>query len=373
MEPLRVLQISFAMDMGGAETLLMNLYRNIDRTKVQFDFLLHCSHESAYEKEILSLGGLIYKIPRYLGYNKFTYERALTAFLKVHPEHIIIHDHLMDSASETLKIAKKLGRITIAHSHAASAPFSLKDIYRFFFRRNLWKIADYRFACSEEAGKWLYRGKADFMILKNGIDTARFKFNDNIRNSIRNNLGIENKTRVIGIVGRLDAIKNHARLLKIMSSLVSCLHDSVLLIVGDGPLEKELKSTVKKLELDNKVIFTGPRTDVNELLMAMDCFALPSLSEGLGIVLVEAQATGLPCVFSDVVPKDVDLIPELIHRVSLSDSDETWAKTILTSHPLNDRGCAWETVKNEGYDIKNSAEQIQSFYLGLLEEKCVSV
>ena len=291
MEPIRVLQISYAMDLGGAETLLMNLYRNIDRTKVQFDFLLHCPNESAYEKEILSLGGKIYKIPRYLGFNKFSYERQLKEFLTAHPEHIIIHDHLMDSASETLRVAKKLGRITIAHSHAASAPFSLKDIYRFFFRRNLWNIADYRFACSNEAGKWLYRGKADFTILKNGIITDRFKFSEKIREIKRKEFGIEDSTRIIGTIGRMVENKNQLRLLDIMKSLLSIDDKSVLMIIGEGPLEGKLKATAKKLKLEKKVIFTGPRTDANELLMAMDCFVLPSLSEGLGIVLIEATWT----------------------------------------------------------------------------------
>ena len=365
MKPLRVLQISYAMDLGGAETLLMNLYRNVDRSMVQFDFLLHCPTESVYEKEILSLGGKIYRIPRYLGFNKISYERELTGFLKSHPEHIIIHDHLMDSASETLRIAKRLGRITIAHSHAASAPFALKDIYRFFFRRNLWKIANYRFACSEEAGKWLYRNKADFMLLRNGIETSRFRYSEETRTLVRKKLGIENSTLVIGIVGRLDEIKNHMRLLKIMSCLVSFQGNPTLLIIGDGPLEKELKETTRKLKLDEKVIFTGPRRDVAELLTAMDCFVLPSVSEGFGIAIIEAQASGLPCVFTDTIPKAVDLIPQLIHRVSLSESDEIWAQAILSSRPLENRENAWKTVADKGYDITDSARQLQSFYLGI--------
>ena len=373
MQPIRVLQISYAMDLGGAETLLMNLYRNIDRTKVQFDFLLHCPDESAYEKEILSLGGKIYRIPRYLGINKFSYERNLSGFLKAHPEHLIIHDHLMDSASETLRIAKKLGRITIAHSHAASTPFSLKDIYRFFFRRNLWKIADYRFACSNEAGRWLYRGKADFIILKNGIITNRFEFSERTREIKRKEFGIDDSTKIVGTIGRMVEDKNQIRLLEIMKNLISVDAKSVLVIIGEGPLESKLKSVTKKLNLEDKVIFTGSRTDANELLVSMDCFVLPSKSEGLGIVLIEAQATGLPCVFSDVVPKEVDLIPELIHRVSLSDSDDSWTKTILCSHPLDNRECACKAVADKGYDIKDSTEQLQKFYLDLSEGRCASV
>lgn len=373
MEPIRVLQISYAMDLGGAETLLMNLYRNIDRTKVQFDFLLHCPNESAYEKEILSLGGKIYKIPRYLGFNKFSYERQLKEFLTAHPEHIIIHDHLMNSAAETLKVAKRLGRTTIAHSHIADVPFSLSKVFRFLFHFNLWKIADYRFACSEKAGKWLYRDKADFTILRNGIMTERFKYSERIREKKRKELCLDKSAMVIGTVGRLVNQKNQGRLLNIVKRIVELKGNTKLLLVGEGPLDAELRKTAKKLKLDDNVLFTGPRTDINELLSSMDVFVLPSLYEGLGIVLVEAQASGLPCVFTDTIPKDVDLVPELIHRVSLSDSDDIWAHTILSSHPLENRECAWKTVADNGYDIKDSAEQLQEFYLGLSEERCASI
>ena len=172
--PIRILQVSYSMDLGGAETLIMNLYRNIDRTKVQFDFLLHAEEESAYEEEIIKLGGKIYRIPRFLGYNKLSYDKALREFLSNHPEHIIIHDHLMDSASETFHIAKKMGRITISHSHTEIIEKSLEERIRFFFRKDLYKHADYRFACSNKAGEWLYRNKADFSVIKNGIETDKY-------------------------------------------------------------------------------------------------------------------------------------------------------------------------------------------------------
>ena len=135
MEPVRILQINYSMDLGGAETLIMNIYRKIDRSKVQFDFLLHCPEESAYEKEINSLGGRIFRLPRYKVFNKLSYERHLKCFLEDHPEFEIIHAHMMDSASETLRTAKKLGRKTIAHSHTAGVPFSTEEMIRFFFRR----------------------------------------------------------------------------------------------------------------------------------------------------------------------------------------------------------------------------------------------
>ena len=272
----------------------------------------------------------------------------------------------MNSAAETLRVAKKQGRITIAHSHIADVPFSLSKVFRFLFHFNLWKIADYRFACSEKAGKWLYRDKADFMILRNGIMTERFKYSDTIREAKRKELSLNKSAKVIGTVGRLVNQKNQGRLLSIMKRIAELNENTKLLLIGEGPLEAELRKTAKRLNLEDKVLFTGPRTDINELLSSMDVFVLPSLYEGLGIVLVEAQASGLPCVFTDTIPKDVDLVPELIHRVSLSDSDENWAKTILSCQPLKNRDCAWKTVADNGYDIKDSAELLQKFYLELV-------
>lgn len=347
----------------------MNLYRNIDRSKVQFDFLLHCSEESAYEKEILSMGGRIFRIPRYLGYNKRSYEKNLTDFLLSHPVYTIVHDHLMDSAAETLKVVKKLGRIAVAHSHAAPDSFSLTDVYRFFFRRNLWKIADYRFACSDAAGRWLYRNKADFTVLNNGINTENFRFSKEIRTSERSEFKIKETTRLYGNVGRLDKSKNQIRLLEIMKQILMFQPDSRLMLVGKGPLEKQIRETIVRMNMQDKVILTGPRKDVNELLCAMDSFIFTSVSEGLGIALVEAQASGLPCIFTDTIPKEVDLIPELIHRVSLSEPDETWANTAIKASPSNDRINAWKIIADKGYDIKTSAIQLQKFYLGLLESK----
>lgn len=353
------------MDLGGAESLIMNLYRHIDRSRVQFDFLLHCPEGSAYEKEIRELGGRIFRIPRYLLYNKLSYEKNLTSFLGSHPEYRIIHDHLMDSASETLRVAGRMGRLTIAHSHTADVPFSAGELLRSFLRRDLWKIADYRFACSEEAGKWLYRGKADFTVLRNGIETKAFGFDMKERERVRKELGIPESAFVVGTVGRMVRYKNQARLPGIIGELEKTGTDTRLLLVGDGPEKEEIMKNAGRLGVSDHLIFTGPRKDVTGLLMGMDAFVLPSLYEGLGIVLVEAQASGLPCIFTDSIPADVDIIPELIHRVALSDPDSTWARTLLDVRPMENRETAAGTVEGKGYDIKTSASQLQEFYLSL--------
>ncbi len=364
MEPIRVLQISYEMNRGGAETLIMNLYRNIDRSLVQFDFLLSCPEGSAYEEEIRQLGGRIYRIPRFMGYNKISYDRNLTRFLKEHPEHHILHNHLMNSAAETLKVAKRLGRVAVAHSHIADVPLSPKVMMKRFFSRKLWKIADYRFACAKEAGLWLYRGKADFIVLNNGIDTARFKFDESIREKVRAEFGIGPKTRLIGTVGRMDPQKNQLRLLDIFRKTLEIQPDCKLMIIGIGDLESEIRAKIAADGLSDKVILTGARSDVNELLMGFDVFAFPSIYEGLGIVLVEAQASGLHCVFTDTIPKEVDLVPELLHRTSLSEPDAVWADRIVSvCGRKQDREACWRLIADKGYDIKSSAKRIQDFYL----------
>lgn len=356
---IRVLQISYDMGLGGAETLIMNIYRHIDRSKIQFDFLLHSPTESAYEKEIKELGGKIYRIKRYLGYNKLSYARNLKKFLNAHPEYNIIHDHLMNSASETFKVANKLGRITVAHSHIVESHWSPA----FFFYKNLWKIAKYRFACSDAAGKWLYRNKADFIVLRNGIETAKFAYNSEIRNKIRLELGIDDTTFLIGNIGRMVKQKNQLRLLDIFNEVLKKKPESKLIIIGDGPDKPMIEKKITELNLKNNVILAGLRTNVNQIMMAMDAFLFPSLFEGLGIVLVEAQASGLPCFFTNTIPKEADINNDLVYRIDLKESNETWANKLLSAKVETKREDAWKIVKDNGYDISDSASKLQSFYL----------
>lgn len=361
----RILQISYDMSRGGAETLIMNIYRNIDRSKIQFDFLLHSKEKSAYEDEITALGGKIYRIPRFLGYNRPFYDKNLEAFLLEHPEYTIIHDHLMDSATETFKIAKKLGRTTIAHSHITQNKLSLDNFIRFFFRKDIYKVSDYRMACSYDAGRWLYKGKADFIVLKNGIETDKFSFSLENRRKTRRNLNLGETGFVVGTVGRCVKQKNQKRVLEIFRDLYKKHRDSKLVLVGEGPLEKELKMRAKKSGIEKAVIFTGSIENTNEMYSAFDCFLFPSLYEGLGIVLVEAQANGLPCIISSNIPKDVDLIKPLIHRIDLKDDNNTWVEAIQESRPLENRAKASALIKKTGYDIKDVAEYIEDFYMSI--------
>lgn len=365
--PIRILQISYGMDRGGAETLIMNIYRNIDRTKVQFDFLLHNPERTAYEDEIESLGGRIYHIPRFLGWNKFSYDRSLRSFLTAHPEYTIIHDHLMDSAEETFKVAKKLKRVTIAHSHTVQNGHGIEDGIRFLFRRKLYEYTDICLACSKNAGLWLYRNKKDFIVINNGIDTETYRFSEEARNKKRKELGVDDETFLVGNVGRLVKDKNQERLIDIFAVFHKYNENSKLMIAGEGPMEEGIRNRIRQHNLDKAVMLMGARNDLEELYSAFDLFLFPSLNEGLGIVLVEAQASGLPCIFSSNIPEEVELIPELLSRVSLEASDEKWAEKIeeCWKKKTENRCKKYLSVKAAGFDIKESAKKMEGLYLSI--------
>lgn len=366
MSPTRILMVSFNMDRCGAETFIMNIYRAIDRTKVQFDFLLHCSYKSDYEDEIHSLGGRIYKVQPYKIYNKRAYDEELDAFFDSHPEYKIIHGHLYNRI-EYLAVAKKHGLITIAHSHNSSNGKGPKAWLLNFLHRNVNNVADYRFACSEESGKWLYKNK-DFKIIRNAINTVLFTYSDVARDNIRNELGIKQSTTVLGHVGRFMPVKQHSVLLSIFASYHKDNPDSVLLLVGEGPLMDSTKKQTESLGLKDSVIFAGSRSDVNHLLCAMDLFVLPSDHEGLPVTLVEAQCTGLPCIVPENITEEIH-VTKLLKKITGFDI-KTWkdaCEESLSSSSSYPRAKAYEEVKASGFDIKQTAEELQSFYLGLMD------
>lgn len=366
--PIRVLQVSWGMERGGAETLIMNIYRHIDRSKVQFDFLLSAGYKTAYEDEITALGGKIYHIKRFLGYNRFSYDKALRNFLSEHPEHIIIHDHLMDSASETFRVAKKMGRICVAHSHIAKTKKNVSSLIRFFFRHNLWKQADYRFACSTSAGKWLYRDKVEYTVLNNGIETEKYRYNKKKREEKREELTIKTSTVVVLNIGRMVEQKNQSRVLDIFCLFHSIHADSKLIIAGKGELEEKLRKRAENLSIENDVLFLGERDDIPDILSASDLLLFPSLFEGLGIVLIEAEANGLISLFSSHLPHEVDLDNDLFYRVALSESNNTWVEkmeeALMKENKIN-REEKYKLVEEKGYDIKESADKMERFYLAI--------
>ena len=359
--PIRVLHVVTYMGRGGLETMLMNYYRQIDRNRVQFDFLVHRSFTADYDPEIIKLGGKIYHLPRLNPLNPI-YLKKLDVFFEEHPEYQIIHVHQDCMSSVVLKEAERCGvRVRIAHSHSSNQSKDIKYLIKLFYRNYISNYATDLFACSADAGKWMFRG-APFSILNNAIDSREFKFNSEVRHAIREQTCVHDACTVIGHVGRFDAAKNQSFLLDVFSEIVKREPNAKLLLVGDGPLRKQIEKKAAGLGLSDRVIFTGVRSDVAELMQAMDILVFPSKNEGLPVTLVEAQAAGLPCVISDSIPKDAVITKNLVTTLSLQDSPEKWAEHVL-SRKQEARSDHSEEVKAAGFDIRETAKWLEEFYL----------
>jgi glycosyltransferase involved in cell wall biosynthesis len=365
---IRVLHVIGKMDRGGAETMIMNLYRNIDRSKIQFDFIVHSTDKSHYDDEIKSLGGKIYSIPRYTGKNHQLYKKAWRRFFEEHSEYRIIHGHVRSTASIYLKIAQKYNLVTISHSHNTSSGTGISSIVKKILQYPIRYTADYLFACSKSAGEWLFGKKAcqkaNFFIVNNAIDTKNFIYSQNVENYIKRKLNIEGKF-VIGHIGRFHPQKNHSLLIDIFQKLLEKNSDAILLLVGDGELRPKIKKKVQDLRLSDKVIFTGVRSDIPQLMQAMDLFVFPSLYEGLGIVAIEAQAAGIHCVVSDNVPEEA-FITNLIEKVPLNSSLDTWTEIILNYRHYKKRDTSNQII-SAGFDITETVRKLQKFYQDVIE------
>lgn len=368
--PIRVLCAFSTLDRGGAESMCMNLYRHIDREKVQFDFVKHTHNIGDFEDEIIKLGGRIFEAPRFYEYNLIAYKKWWKQHLRNHPEHKIIHGHYFSISDVFLQIAQDEGRITIGHSHSTETPseqieglfLTVKDIlYRKHVSR-IEKYSDYCFACSEVAGKWIFKNKP-VKVLNNAIDAELYKFNSEARNKIRQELGIE-KYFVLGTVGRIMTQKNPLGIVDIFSEVCKLRDDARLLWVGtyDTDMGRKAMQHAEELGIRDKIIFTGVVDNVYEMVQAMDCFIFPSFYEGLGIVAVEAQTAGLPCFISDVVPREVELT-ELCTFLPLGDYSR-WAEEII-KYDYSNRKTYHERVADVGYDIATTAKWLQYFYLSL--------
>ena len=371
-EPIRVLHVIGIMNRGGAETMIMNLYRNIDRSKVQFDFVENSSEPAVFDEEILSLGGRIYRCPHYNGKNHFTYVKWWNDFFKAHPgEYSIVHGHLGSTAAIYLSIAKKYGAYAIAHSHSSGTDHSLHSYLYRMMSYNTRNVADYFFACSEAAGKDRFGRKVisgdHYAVLNNAIDVNRFSYDPTVREAVRDELGIEQNQLVVGHIGRYTKEKNHEFILKIFSELKKLDSSVRLLMIGDGPLHTQIMQTAEQLNLSSAVIFTGVRSDVERLVQAMDVFAFPSLYEGLPVTMVEAQAAGLPCIISDKVPPECILTDGLVDIMPLSAAPDAWAWKILEKRDTT-RADRRAEIAAHGFDIITEAVKLQEFYLNAYEQ-----
>lgn len=363
-KPVRIAQIMGYMNGAGVETVVTNYYKFIDKSKIQFDFICCNGSTNIPYDEIKKQGGNVIIVPSYK--KIFSFCRKLEQVLKEN-DYKMVHSHINALSVFSLLAAKNAGiKVRIAHSHSSSnKKEKIRNVVKNFLRLFSKVFATDYIACSELAGRWLFGNKAyedgKVMILNNAIDLNKFLYNEKIRKSKRKELGISEDTFVVGHIGRFMKQKNHDYLMEIFNEIHKKNNDSLLLLAGQGPLLGEIKSKVSKLKLDNSVVFLGQRNDANELYQAFDLFILPSLYEGLPVVGIEAQVSGLPCLFSNDMTKETKML-KTTHFLSLDDSPEKWASEAIKY--LNyKRKNEKKEIENSGFDIEREAIKLQNYYL----------
>lgn len=367
--PISVLQVVTHMNRGGLESMLMNYYRAMDKDTIHFDFLTHrpASEKKDFDEEIESLGGRIYHLPRL---NPFSigYRKDLDSFFKEHKEEYdIIHVHQDCMSGLILKYAQKNGyKVRIAHSHNSMQDRNLKYLIKVLYKRIIPRYSTALLACSIGSGRWMF-GHNHFDVLYNAIDCERFRFDKNKRDIVRTELNITDEL-VIGNVGRFSPQKNHCYLVNLFAEFHKTNAKSLLLLVGDGNEKEDIVNEIERLGISDSVILTGTRKDIPDLLMAMDVFIFPSLYEGLPVTLIEAQATGLPCVISDSITDEV-ILSKLIKKCRLDDSAEEWISAINDYKCITDvaREEFCDLVSNSNYNINRESKKLEEYYIKSIE------
>lgn len=391
-KPIHVLHVLGGVGLGGAESRIMDLYRQMDTEKIQFDFLVHASavkrgfqemrradidvekrnkktdtsvrKPQFYDEEIQAMGGHIYVLPKFKVYNYFSYRKAVKAFFAAHNEFQVVQGHMTSTAGIYLPVAKKAGvPVTVAHARNAGVVKGLKGAATKFFRRGLAKKADYCFACSALAGQDVFGGEAmkagKVKIIHNAIDVGRFTYNEKVRQEVRSQLGISGEL-VLGHVGRFEYQKNHPYLLDVFAAVCKERPDARLLLLGDGEDRPAMEEKCRRLGVAGQVTFLGNRRDADRFYQAMDFFLLPSFFEGLPGVLVEAQAAGLRCIASDTVTREAKAT-ELVTYMSIQEQAGLWAREILSQADYERRDTA-EEMRKAGFDVRTQAEGYCRFY-----------
>ncbi|MGO4543332.1 glycosyltransferase family 1 protein [Paenibacillus sp. 2TAB23] len=365
--PLRVLHVVVNMNRGGAETLLMNMYRHIDRSKIQFDFLT-CK-EGVFDDEIRSLGGIIHRTPYITEAGHRGYLQGLDRFFLNHAEYKVVHSHMDKMSGFVLRAARRAAiPMRIAHSHNTSSEGSVPSrIYKWYAGTFVQSAATHYVACSIDAARWMFpRKEESVLVLQNGIATEKFIYSIETRSRLRKELSIPDDCFVVGHVGRFAHQKNHVQLIDMFHKLLEKRPNSRLLLVGDGPLKSEIERKVRDLRIEDHVMFLGVKSNINEMLQAFDVFVFPSYHEGLGIVVIEAQGAGLPCIISDTVPAEVDMGIGLVRFFSLKHADNG-INHIVEASKKTSREIPIGALAQKGYDIRQTVQKATSLYLSQFE------
>lgn len=370
MTPIKVLQVFTILNRGGAETNLMNYYRQMDRRIIQFDFLVHRQKKGAYEQEIQNLGGEIFRLPALHPTTIKHYKVAVREFFDENPGYQIIHGQCSELGIFIYQEAKKRKiPVIIAHAHNSKMDWDQKAFFRILWKHGMRKYINTYFSCGQEAAVWLFGKKlaARSYQMNNAVNTDNFIFSTAVRDRMLSTLHAESTINVIH-VGRFNTQKNHHFLIDIFAEIVRINPNCQLFLVGEGELKKEIEYRIYQLKLTDKVEFLGLRSDVEDLLQAMDMFIFPSRFEGLPVALVEAQASGIFCAVSDTIPREAILVPDNVTVLSLQDSAKDWAEKIMKRHRTFIRTDVSHRITKLGYDIKTNASQLEQKYIDLLNQ-----
>jgi glycosyltransferase involved in cell wall biosynthesis len=358
MLPIRVLHVFRILNRGGAETLVMNIYRNIDRSKVQFDFLVQHPDVGDYEEEIKDLGGRIFRLPYLTKIGPFRYKRKLFDFFK-NTNYSIVHSHMNEMSRIILGQAKIANvSIRIAHSHNYFPKYSFfEGVFRNYLKSDITKVITHQFGCSSDALNWLF-GENNFnsKVILNGACLDDFS-QTTIKKTAR-----EDNRIVIGHIGSFSIQKNHKFIVEIFKEINNRIPESELILIGDGSLRSQIEQDVVNMKLEKSVNFLGVRSDIPQLLSRMDLFLMPSFHEGLPLTLIEAQAAGLNCLITDSITEEVDVGCNLIHRLGLKNMADQWADKAIELTSNTERIDSHPFIKEAGFDIKDTSLWLEYFY-----------
>ena len=368
-KPIRILCVFGKLSRGGAESMCMNLYRKINREKIQFDFVKHTADIGEFEQEIHQLGGKIFEAPRFRGFNIIQYIRWWKKHYKKHPEYQIVHGHFFITSPIYFYVAHKYNVITIGHSHSTKSKYKGFNIIRYskeLLNKFVEKMSDHCLACSQEAGEYLFPHK-NFTVLNNAIETSKFAFSLEKSIFMRNQFGIDNNCFVIGTVASFSKVKNPNFIIDIIQKLSIQDINFKFLWVGDGYLKKEIQQKINDLHLNKYVIFTGSRADIYDIMQAMDVFILPSLFEGLPVVSIEAQTSGLPTLLSENVSIEAKKT-DLCSYLPINDAS-IWVDKILELKQTFIRKDYSQQIVDNNYDIETTKNWLEDFYTKIIEER----
>lgn len=361
----RILHIIGGLDRGGAESFLMNAWRNIDHKKYQFDILTFIQPRDgkkfAFEDELIKGGAKIYRVKDNRVKAPWRFEKDVAKIVK-EGNYEIVHSHIDFMSALSLKGAKMGGaKYRISHSHSTFNDNLYSPVKKFassLMRRRLNRLVTKRLACGINAGEFLYGKNQEFTVIKNGIDAEKFYFNADYRKELRSKYKLNNKTKVILNVGRLEEVKNQAWLIDVFDKVFKEQPDSALFIIGDGSLKESLKEKVNGLASKKQIFILDSQPDINKYYSMADIFALPSKFEGVPTVGIEAQASGLPCFFSVFVPKETKISDNA--KFLEIDSDKDWVKEFVNTEVQEKRNASGSKI--DKYDIHNSVKKLEEIY-----------